>query len=92
MFGKRYILEFVIRKYSEENKKHVYKIYVTDMLNGILQCAARFTGATYNGKRYFDIIEPADNGPERSSEDIISSISKTLEFLGKEEDKNGECI
>lgn len=36
--------------------------------------------------RYYDCIKTADNEPQRTSDDIIKSISDSLDSLGKEDD------
>lgn len=68
----------------------IYQIYVTDALGAITNNTARFAGGSVLNKRYYDFIDAHQDEPQRSSEDIIKSISDQLDQLGKEEDD--ECI
>ena len=67
-------------------------MYLTDALQIIAENTARFGGGKSLSKRYWDIIDKGANEPQRTSEEIISTITKQLEEMtGKEETQN-ECI
>ena len=63
----------------------LYEIYVTDALSVIASNTARLAGGSVINTRYYDIVKGTDNEPQRTSEDIIKSISEQLDQLGKEE-------
>lgn len=85
MFGEEYIAQYIAQKYQDEQHDEIYRIYVTDTLKAITENTARFNGGNIIGKRYWDIVDTGCNRPQRTSEDIISSVCETLNFLGKEE-------
>lgn len=43
-------------------------------------------------KRYWDIIDKGADEPQRTSEEIIATISKQLEEMAGKEEKQNECI
>lgn len=43
-------------------------------------------------KRYYEIFDTGQDEPQRTSEDIIASISKQLDELSREEENYSECI
>ena len=43
-------------------------------------------------KRYWDIIDTSHNEPQRTSEEIIATISKQIEEMAGKEEKQNECI
>lgn len=86
MFGKHYVLDFVIQKYKADQHELAYKIYITDSLKVITENTARFAGGSSMGIRYREIIDSGRNEPQRTSEDIISSISAQLEEIGGKEE------
>lgn len=43
-------------------------------------------------KRYWDIIDKGTDEPQRTSEEIIATISKQLEEMAGKEEKQNECI
>jgi hypothetical protein len=61
-----------------------------------LQCitenTARFGGGKSLSKRYWDMIDTSRNEPQRTSEEIIATISKQLEEMAGKEEKQNECI
>ena len=67
-------------------------MYLTDALQIIAENTARFGGVKSLSKRYWYIIDKGTDEPQRTSEEIISTITKQLEEMtGKEETQN-ECI
>ena len=44
------------------------------------------------GKRYYDIIDKGTNEPQRTSEEIINTISKQLAEMAGKEESTDECI
>lgn len=86
LLGKQYIFDFIIARIKAEQKELIYRVYITDALKAITQNTANFAGGSTIGIRYLEMINPRDNEPCRSSEDIISSICAQLgELEGKEE-------
>lgn len=63
----------------------LYEIYVTDALGIIAANTARYAGGQMLNTRYYDMVKGTDNEPQRTSEDIIKSISEQLGQIGKEE-------
>ena len=43
-------------------------------------------------KRYYEIFDTGHNEPQRTSEDVIASISKQLDELSRKEENYNECI
>ena len=43
-------------------------------------------------KRYWDIIDKGANEPQRTSEEIIATITKQLEEMAGKEETQDECI
>lgn len=43
-------------------------------------------------KRYCEFFDTGHNEPQRTSEDIIASISKQLDELSRKEENYSECI
>lgn len=88
LLGKQYIFDFIIARIKAEQKEFLYRVYVTDTLKAITQNTANFAGGSTMSIRYRDIIETSPNEPQRSSEEIISSICAQLgELEGKEDEK-----
>ena len=77
--------QYLIQKYRDEQKQQIFEIYVTDALKTMCENIAHFAGGNVINKRYFDFIDDSPKAPERTSEDIINSISAMLEILGEEE-------
>ncbi len=78
MLGKEFLINYIIKRHSFEQKELAFKIYVTDALYALARL----------NKRYFDIIDKRHNEPQRTSEEIVESICAQLDKLGgKEEDK-----
>ena len=44
------------------------------------------------GKRYYEIFDTGKDEPQRTSEDVIASISKQLDELSRKEENYSECI
>ena len=44
------------------------------------------------GKRYYEIFDTGQNEPQRTSEDVIASISRQLDELSRKEENYNECI
>lgn len=43
-------------------------------------------------KRYSELFDNGHNEPQRTSEDVIASISKQLDELSRKEENYSECI
>lgn len=43
-------------------------------------------------KRYSELFDKGQNEPQRTSEDVIASISKQLDELSRKEENYSECI
>ena len=66
-----------IRKYQKEME---YRAYITDMMRLILQSQQT---QPLDIPRYIDLVEPQkETQPERTADEIISSISDKLAKLG----------
>jgi len=57
----------------------------------ISENTARFAGGKTMTQRYYNIIHPIDV-PQRSSQEIIESISKQLDAIGKGKEDEDERI
>ena len=61
-----------------------------------MQCisenTARFGGGKSISKRYWDMFDTGHAEPQRTSEEIIATISKQLEEMAGKEEKQNECI
>lgn len=68
------------------------EIYITDALQCISENTARFDGGKSLSKRYWDVIDTSHNEPQRTSDEIIATISKQLEEMAGKEEKQNECI
>ncbi len=67
-------------------KEEVYRVYVTDCLKVIAENTAKFGGGNVLKSRYYDLIQPQkEKVPEKTSEEIISDIRKTLAKIRGEE-------
>ena len=82
-----YLVEHCIYEHNRRQKQFAYEVYVTDRLKAINDSVASFFGGSSTGTRYLDIIESAKKSaePERTAEEVISSISDKLERIGKNE-------
>lgn len=82
-----YLIEHCIYKYNERQERLTFEIYVTDRLKAINDSIASFLGGASTSKRYVDFIKEMKKKPEpeRTAEQVISSISDKLERIGKNE-------
>lgn len=92
MFGDEYIFQYISQRFEEEQKTLIYQIYLTDALQIIAENTARFGGGKAMGKRYYDIIDKGANEPQRTSEEIIATITKQLAEMAGKEESTDECI
>ena len=44
------------------------------------------------GKRYWDIIDNGADEPQRTSEEVIATITKQIAEMAGKEEKQSECI
>lgn len=82
-----YLIEHCIYAYNEKQHRLAYEIYVADRLKAINDSVASFFGGSSTTKRYVDLIKEMKQKPEpeRTAEQVISSISEKLERIGKNE-------
>lgn len=70
IFGKGYVIQHCISLFQEEQETESYRIFVTELLTGIL----RNMGGQVN-TRYVDMLYPKK---KQSAEEIIDHIKKGL--------------
>lgn len=85
LFGEEYIWQYISQRFEDEQKAEIYRIYVTDALQLISENTARFAGGKVMGKRYYEIFDTGQDEPQRTSEDVIASISRQLDELSRKE-------
>ena len=92
LFGDEYYFEF-IRQWDYERG---YKFYVTDALKAIVGNTARLAGGSTLNRRYFDIITPEKQEPERKPEEIIDIVNRKCGLImideSEVESNERECI
>lgn len=76
MLGKRYVIEYIIEKAKDAQRREVYEIYITDSLRIIAENTAYLTE---RGKilkeRYYDLVHPENNRTEKkSANEIINDV------------------
>ena len=86
--GKLWFIDYCILHYNQRMEQQAYKVYVTDRLKAINDSVAHTVGGSAPKMRYYDILDlmkPKDEKePEKTAEQVISSISDKLERLGNE--------
>lgn len=84
--GKLWFIDYCILHYNQRMEQQAYKVYVTDRLKAINDSVAHTFGGSAPKMRYYDILDlmkPKDEKePEKTAEQVISSISDKLERLG----------
>lgn len=78
MFGEEYIWQAISQKYSEYQKEHFYRCYITEALRLITENTAHISDGKIISVSYRDIIENGNNEPQRTSDDIINSIKNKI--------------
>lgn len=86
LLGKFWLIEYCIYRYNERQRRLAYEIYVTDRLKAINASIAQTFGGTSATKRFVEVLDMMKHSkePERTAEQVISSISDKLERLGNE--------
>ena len=84
--GRLYLIQYCTDIYNEKQKQLAYEVYVADRLKAINDSIANFFGG--NAPRYtlievLDMMKPKKE-PEKTAEQVISSISEKLERLKNE--------
>lgn len=60
----------------------MYRVYVTDMLKGLVEAEHRLRGSNIEIPRYYDLENKKSQKKEKTAEEIISNVSDVLEKLG----------
>lgn len=73
-------------RYNRRLEHKAYEVYITDRLKAINDSVAHTFGGASPKMRYYDILEEMspqkEEEPEKTAEQVISSISDKLERLG----------
>ena len=87
LLGRVFLIEHCIYEYNRQQKRLAYEVYITDRLKAINDSVVSFYGGASATKRYADYIAEMEKKPEpeRTAEQVISSISEKLERIGKNE-------
>lgn len=84
--GRLWFIEYCIIQYNRRLEHKVYEVYVTDRLKTVNDIIAQTFGGPAPKMRYYDILEEMkpqkEEEPEKTAEQVISSISDKLERLG----------
>lgn len=82
-----HLIDHCVYEHNRRQKQLVYEIYVTDRLKAINDSIASFYGGASTKTRYIELVERIKKAPEpeRTAEEVISSISDKLERIGKNE-------
>lgn len=73
-------MQYIINRFKKEQDEKTYRIYITEALKAIGEGKCMSIS-------YRELIETPVNEPQRTSDDIISSICADLDKLGEEEGK-----
>lgn len=92
MFGEDYIWQYIKQEFEKEQQETIYRVYLTDALQIISENTAHLGGGKAMGKRYWDIIDNGADEPQRTSDEVIATITKQIAEMAGKEEKQSECI
>ena len=76
-------MRYVMAKFNEKQNALMYRIFVTDMMQGTVNNTARFAGGSQANKRYSDMYKEFN----RIQEEEKRTPDETIEHIGNELDK-----
>lgn len=88
MFGRGYIIDYIILQIKKEREEMAFKVYVTDTLKMINDKITSYYGGSTFDKRFYDIVEKKQKKDIRTGEQIANDV---IRFSGlKFDDEGGE--
>lgn len=81
LYGIDYIFSEIQSIAKRESENQLFRIYITESLKNMSENTAVLSRGKFINKSYSELIQKPVNKPERTSEDIISSIKRNLKEM-----------